>query len=343
MAHEVPLRGAVVGCGYVSRYHLDAWPRVPRAEIIALCEPDSARLATAAAAMPGAATFSSAEAMFEATQLDFIEVCTRPESHEEIVGLAARHGSHVLCQKPAAFVRPEFRSMIDACDTAGVRLMIHENWRFRPWYRALRAEIDAGTIGRPLRLRIAHRDTRALRPDGFADQPYFATMKRLILMEMGCHLVDAARYLIGEVHTVSATLRRFGKGHIGEDLATLQLDFAGGVLGLLDMSWCAVPDVARPEWALNETAVEGTEGTLRLERHGSLELVTIGGLVETRPVALPPVNEVYVAGYIATQTHFIDGILDDVEHETRGSDNLKTMDVIWSAYRAAEDRITVSL
>ena len=56
-----------------------------------------------------------------------------------------------------------------------------------------------GAVGRPIRLRLAHRDTRALRSDGFADQPYFAAMPRLILLEMGCHLVDTARYLLGEV------------------------------------------------------------------------------------------------------------------------------------------------
>jgi len=84
------------------------------------------------------------------------------------------------------------------------------NWRFRSWYRALRAEISAGTIGRPIRLRIAHRDTRALREGGYDDQPCFRTMPRLILLEMGCHLVDTARFLIGEVETVSAALGKFG-------------------------------------------------------------------------------------------------------------------------------------
>src|SRR5438445_3081475 len=176
--------------------------------------------------------------------------------------------------------------MIEACRGAGVRLMIHENWRFRPWYRALRAELDAGSIGRPIRLRLAHRDTRALRPDGFADQPYFAAMPRLILLEMGCHLVDTARYLLGEVEAVSATLGRFGEGHPGDDIAVLSLRFASGALGLLDMSWCAPPDLARPEWALNETVVEGTAGTLRLQPDGSLLRIALSGATEPRPVPL---------------------------------------------------------
>ena len=118
--------------------------------------------------------------------------------------------SPVRRQKPSAAARSDLEAMIRTCDSSGIRLMFHENWRFRSWYRALRAEISAGTIGRPIRLRIAHRDTRALREGGYDDQPCFRTMPRLILLEMGCHLVDTARFLIGEVETVSAALGKFG-------------------------------------------------------------------------------------------------------------------------------------
>ncbi|MGB2608292.1 MAG: Gfo/Idh/MocA family protein [Isosphaeraceae bacterium] len=223
----------------------------------------------------------------------FVEICTRPESHRALVDLAARSGVHVLCQKPSAAVRSDLGAMIRACDSSGIRLMFHENRRFRSWYRALRAEISAGTIGRPIRLRIAHRDTRALREGGYDDQPYFRTMPRLILLEMGCHLVDTARFLIGEVATVSAALGKFGSHSIGEDVATLSLQFASGCMGLLDMSWCAPADLARAEWALNETVVEGTAGSLRLLTGGSLEWIDPTGSRERKPVILPPDDQVY--------------------------------------------------
>lgn len=337
------LRGALIGCGFVSRYHLEAWTKVPGVEIAALCEFDPDRLEATAERAPAARRYADAAAMFDDGPFDFVEICTGPASHRELVELSARHGAHVLCQKPAALVRPDLRAMIEACDDAGVRLMVHENWRFRPWNRALRAEIDAGTVGRPLRLRIAHADTRALRPDGFADQPFLAHMPRLILMEMGCHLIDTARYLVGEIQTVSATTARFGRGHAGEDVATLSLYFAGGALGLLDMTWCAPPDLARPEWALNQTVVEGSAGSLSVQADGSLKFVSLRGKAEVRSVPLPPDDHVYLDGYVAAQTHFIDGLRHGTPHETSGADTLKTMDVVWAAYRAAEDGTTVGL
>ncbi len=151
----------MIGCGYVSQFHLEAWSRVPDARLVALCDRDRHRLDRAAARVPEARCYTEASDLFEREeQLDFIEICTLPESHRELVGLAARHGTHILCQKPAALDRADYQSMIEACTGAGVRLMIHENWRFRPWYRAMRSEIESGLIGRPIRLRIAHHDTR---------------------------------------------------------------------------------------------------------------------------------------------------------------------------------------
>jgi hypothetical protein len=135
MVHETPttLRGALIGCGYVSRFHLEAWQQVAGARIVGLCDLDPVRLEHAAALTPGARPYPDARAAFRDGPLDFVEICTRPEAHPELVALAAAHGAHVLCQKPAALSRPDFLAMIGSCAEAGTRLMIHENWRFRPW------------------------------------------------------------------------------------------------------------------------------------------------------------------------------------------------------------------
>ena len=344
MSSSTILRGALIGCGNVSRHHLNGWARIPGVQIAALCETDPGRLSAAAAQAPGASLHQEASALFDSRRpLDFVEICTGPASHRELVALAARHGAHVLCQKPAALVREDLLAMIECCESAGVRLMIHENWRFRPWNRALHSALDLGAIGRPIRLRIAHADTRALLPEGFDEQPFLARAPRLILMEMGCHLIDTARFLLGDVRTVAAVTARFGEGHPGEDVATLTLAFDCGALGLLDMTWCAPPDLARPEWALNQTVLEGTTGTLSVTTEGNLRFRALQGESRILPVALPPDDQVYLDGYSAAQSHFIEGLRRGLPHETSGRATLKTMDVVWSAYRAAETGATVTV
>jgi len=333
-------RGAVIGCGFVSKYHLQGWSRVPGVTISALCDLNRDALTRAGASCPSARLYVDASTMLEAESqaggpLDFVEICTRPESHRELVELAAGRGVHVLCQKPAAPSKSDLEAMIRAGDSDDVRVMIHENWRYRPWYRVMKREIESGSIGRPIRLRIIHQDTRALRPNGFADQPYFVSMPRLILFEMGCHLIDTARFLMGEIESVSARTGRFGLENRGEDVATLQVGFANGSLGLIDISWCSQPEHARPEWALNDTVVEGTRGSLRIRLDGSLDRIELGGNRDRIAVNLPEAQDVYVDGYSETQRHFIEGLRTGLPHETSASDTLRTMEVVWRAYESA--------
>jgi predicted dehydrogenase len=141
---------------------------------------------------------------------------------------------------------------------------------------------------------------------------------------------------MGEAESVAATLDRFGTGHVGEDLATLSIRFTSGALGLLDMTWCAPPDHARPEWALNDTAIEGTSGTLRVALDGTLQWAGLAGESRMLPVDLPPADRVYIHGYHATQEHFITGLVQGTPHETSGVETLKTMDIVWTGYRSAE-------
>ncbi len=330
------LRGAIIGCGHVAQYHLSAWAQVDAVELVALCDRDRARLEAAAVKAPGARLYDSAQMLFDAEPaLDFVEICTQANAHRELVEMAAGRGVHVLCQKPAAETRAELVAMIEACDRAGVRLMIHENWRFRSWYRTLKRTLDAGSVGTPIRIRLAHRDFRALRPDGFREQPYLATAPELILLDMGCHLVDVARFLMGAVESVSATTGRFGESNVGEDVATLILRFESGALGLLDFSWCAAAFDARLEWALNETVLEGSQATIRLLADGALERITLAG--ESSRILPEPTwpGDVYLEGYLATQRHFIEGLRTGRPHETSGRDNLAVMEVVWAAYTSA--------
>src|SRR5918998_1072439 len=122
MSAPAPLRGALIGCGFVSRFHLEGWARVPEALLVALCDLEPDRLRRAGALAPGARLYDRAEELLSVERPDFVEICTRPESHRALVELAAWHGVHVLCQKPAAPDRGDLAAMIAACDRAGVRL-----------------------------------------------------------------------------------------------------------------------------------------------------------------------------------------------------------------------------
>src|SRR5262249_24304698 len=161
---------------------------------------------------------------------------TRPEAHLPLVRLAPEHGAHVLCQKPIAPTVDELRVMIAVCDKAGVRFMVHENFRWRRWNLRLKEELDAGRLGTSFRRCLNMHDQRCLKLDGLADQPYFFDMLRLILYEIGPHAIDFARFLFGEPERVFAVTKHTGPQR-GEDQAHVILWFTENRTAHLDLSW----------------------------------------------------------------------------------------------------------
>ena len=93
-----PLSGALIGCGFVSRFHLEAWERVVDARLVALCDMNPNRLEEAAARVSGVRAYTAAADLFATEDLDFVEICTLPDSHVALVDLAARRQIDILCQ-----------------------------------------------------------------------------------------------------------------------------------------------------------------------------------------------------------------------------------------------------
>ena len=78
MSSAAPLRGALIGCGFVSQFHLAAWREQPGASLVAVCDVDPQRLERAGSVVPEARRYLEAEEMFANCPLDFVEICTRP-------------------------------------------------------------------------------------------------------------------------------------------------------------------------------------------------------------------------------------------------------------------------
>ena len=121
--------------------------------MVAICDPDAAAVAARAEAFGIAGRFASAEAMLDGAELDALDVCSPRETHAAMVGLGAGRGLAVMCQKPLAPTLAAAEALVAAVGGA-VPLMVHENWRFRPYYRRLRAWLDDGRLGAVRQVRL---------------------------------------------------------------------------------------------------------------------------------------------------------------------------------------------
>jgi predicted dehydrogenase len=263
MSERGKLKGGIIGCGYFGRIHLESWNRIPEVKIVAACDADLER---AQGLAPCA--YSSAVEMLAHEQLDFVDVATRAASHLPLVRLAAANKLPTICQKPMALCWEDALSMVETAHTAGIPLMVHDNWRWQPWYRAVKQRIDEGAIGQPLGywFRTRHRD--GIGPEPYPQQSYLRDFPRFLIDELLVHHLDTARYLFGDIATVFAQARRINSAIVAEDQALIVAIHASGLLGSIDGNRFVdpVPDGS----ALGEAGFEGDAGSLQVAATGDV-------------------------------------------------------------------------
>jgi predicted dehydrogenase len=325
------------GAGYFAQFHLEAWTRIPEIHFAALCEKDEAKGRAAQKKYKIPALYTDFEEMLDREKPDVVDIITPPATHLHLCRIAAERGVHIICQKPLAPTFAEAEEIVELTQAAGVRFMVHENWRFQPWYREIKRMLETGMIGD----RLHYLSFRMRTGDGWPEdaylnrQPYFRTMPQLLIFETGVHFIDTFRYLAGEIDQVYAQLRRLNPAIAGEDFGLVQFTFAGGALGLYDANRYNEPNAEDPRYTFGECLVEGNGGTIRLYMDGRLTLQRLG---EPEKEHIYPHERRNFAGdcVYATQRHFVQAFLNDDLFETSGREYLKTLAVQEAAYRSAE-------
>lgn len=269
-----PIRVAVVGCGYFADFHHDAWARLEaegRVRVVAVCDRDPGKAARAAAMHVRAGVFDDAAAMLDRCAPCLVDIVTPPDTHAALVGLCAERRVDVLCQKPLAPTLGQAEALVQRAETAGIQLIVHENFRFQPWYAEARRLIEAGRFGRIHGIAFRLRPGDGQGADAYrARQPYFRTMPRFLIHETGIHFVDTFRMLMGEVTAVTAALRRVNPAIKGEDAGYVLFEFAAGATGLFDANRLNDHAAENPRLTMGEMWLEGERGVLRLDGDGRL-------------------------------------------------------------------------
>jgi predicted dehydrogenase len=327
---ERRLRGAIAGCGFFAQYQIEAWRRIPEVDLCAACDPMLERAQAAAAR-----AYTRIEELLEHERIDFLDIATRPELHKPLLRLACERGISVICQKPIAPTWAEAVEMVEIAEAAKVPFMVHENWRWQPWYREVNRRIEAGDFGAPLTysFRIRRNDGGGATP--YTAQPYFAQMQRLLIHETLVHPIDTAKFLFGEIASIHAGARRRNPIIAGEDQAILVLTHRDGLPGVIDGH--RFLDLSPGSPPLGDARFEGESGVL--------EVATTGDVLLNGAVVCPNTT---LEGYrgdsvYRTQRHFIDCLRNGRPFETSGRGYLTTFAVVEAAYRSIEEHRTVPI
>ena len=324
-----PLRVGLIGAGMVSRHHLMAWADIPdQARIVAIADPSADNAARRATEFNIPHTYSSAEAMLAANELDAIDIAAPREMHAPLVRLAAAKRLPVLCQKPLA---PNLREATDlAAEVADrTRLMVHENWRFRGYYRDAAAWLREGRIGHVKQAQLTLLTSGVLPgPDGLCPalerQPFMRRERRMLVAEVLIHHLDTLRMLLGPLHVTAAQLSRSSDQLVGEDGAVIQLVTEHGAAVAVFASFAAH---GHPATQLDRLEILGDRGTIRLD---GAQLTCSGASPKAQTYDLAAE---YQGSYNRTIAHFVKSLRDDTPFETAPQDNLETLLLVEDCYR----------
>ncbi len=338
MAKTNQVRGLAIGAGYFSQFHYDAWARIPEVELTAVCDLDPAKALAVCQRYGIPRQYTDPKEAIERERPDFVDIITPPATHLELVKLAAgQGGAAVICQKALAPTFEEARQIVSTAEAAGMRFMVHENFRFQPWHREIKRLLDTGAIGGTLHsLTFRSRPGDGWGPNAYlARQPYFRDMPRFLVFETGVHFIDTFRFLAGEVHRVFALLRKLNPVIAGEDTGLLVFEFANGAVGLWDANRYNESTAEDPRYTFGEFLVEAEGGSIRLANDGTITLQPLG---EPERIHKYVHNRQGFGGdcVYATQRHFIDRLNDGQPFETSGAEYLKTLAVQEAFYESAQ-------
>ena len=317
------LRVGLLGLGYFAGYHRDAWSRIPGAALVATADSDPAR----------GAEHADFDALLGA-EIDILDIATPPPTHAAAIRAALGAGPvAIVCQKPFCTSLEEARAVTAEAAAAGIPLIVHENFRFQPWFRRLHAFLAGGEMGALWNLTFRLRPGDGRGPDAYmARQPYFQTMPRFLLHETGIHYLDTFRYLCGEPDGLYADLRRLNPAIAGEDAGLVVLDYGSGLRAVLDGNRLADHETDDPRRTFGEAVAEGEAGVARLTGDGRLAFRPHGGREWSD--LLPPEDRPGFAGdsVHAFQSHVVAHLRDGAPLETAATDYLRTMALAELAY-----------
>jgi D-apiose dehydrogenase len=275
-----------------------------------------------------------AERLLDSEKLDFVDICTNVETHFPLTKLAAERGIPVVCQKPMATSLAEAEALVAVCRQHGVPLYINENWRWQTPIRALKKTLDSGRIGTPFRAVVDYRNSFDL----YVNQPFLMELEQFILTDIGSHILDTTRFLLGEANTLHATIRTVNPKLKGEDVATCFMTTENGATVTAMMSYASKREFDRfPETYVQ---IEGDRGFLELGPDYWIRETTDAGTHAFR--AVPPHYEWADARYdiahasiVPCQANIARALKGLEAGETTGDDNLKTVRLVFGSYESA--------
>jgi inositol 2-dehydrogenase len=336
MAGVKKLGIGLIGLGRMGRvYARDLASRIPETRLVAIADPDATARSQVAEEYDVRAAFAEPEEVLDVPEVDAVVIVGPTHTHRGHVVAAAKRKKPIFCEKPPALSLAETREMKQAVESAGVFFQMGLMRRFDAGYAAAKKRLAAGEIGTAVLFKSTSRDPHRTTLE-YANPKSSGGM----LLDMGIHDFDLARFFMGEVktvHTMAGTLAYPELKTVGDiDNAVVTLEFESGNLGVVDLTRNGIYgyDIS--------TELLGTAGTLRIGylRETPLYVMTKNSVAHD---TVPYFMERFAGAYTTQLQNFAQNVLQGRPAPVTIDDGMAALRIAIAARRAFETGQRVSV
>ena len=330
------LKVGLIGLGRLGRvYARDLSSRLAETELTAVADTNAALASDIAAEFEVSRSYGNPEELCADRNVDAVVIVSPTHTHRDVVIAAMNARKPTFCEKPLALSLAECRAMENAVTTSGAFFQMGFMRRFDPGYAAAKKQIDEGRVGRPVVFKSTSRDP--YRPSLEYANP---ASSGGILVDMGIHDFDLARWFMGDVKSVSAiggVLAYPEMASVGDiDNAIATLVFADGRLGVIDLTRNGVYgyDIT--------TELLGTEGTVRVGylRETPVLMMTKNNVAHD---TVPYFMERFERAYTLQLQNFAQNVLHDRQPPITIRDGVEALRVALAATKAYKSGQSVAV
>jgi inositol 2-dehydrogenase len=329
IARKGRLAIGLIGVGRLGRvYARDLAGRIAETRLVAVADPVGTLAQEVAAEFDVPRHYTDPQALIDDAAVEAIVIVSPTDTHRQLVIAAAQRGKPTFCEKPPALSLDEISAMKEAIAKSGIFFQMGFMRRFDSGYAAAKKQIEGGRIGTPLVFKSTSRDP--FRPSlEYANPRSSGGM----LIDMGIHDFDLARWFMGDVKTVAtigATIAYPELMTVGDiDNAVASLTFTSGKIGVVDLSRSGIYgyDIA--------TEILGLEGTLKIGylRETPVMVLTKNSVAHD---TVPYFMERFRDAYTTQLQNFAQNVLQDRPAPITIDDGLEALRIGVAATRAHE-------
>jgi UDP-N-acetyl-2-amino-2-deoxyglucuronate dehydrogenase len=337
------IRFALVGCGRISTNHINAIKsHFDRCELVDVCDVNTNALKRAIE-VTGARGHSDLSNLLKLTDADCIVLTTPSGLHSKQTIEIAASGRHVMTEKPMATRWKDGLRMVEACDTAGVKLFVVKQNRRNATLQLLKKAVDKGRFGKIYSVAL---NVFWTRPQEYYDSAKWRGTWEFdggAFMNQASHYIDLLDWIIGPVESVMAYTGTLARDIEVEDTGVAAIRWRNGAMGTLNVTMLTYPKNLE-----GSITVLGEKGTARI---GGVAVNDIQAWEFSEPHdddkkfrdASYETTSVYGFGHPLYYDNIINTLRGEMEAETDGREGLKSLELLIAMYLSARDGKRVAL